>query len=51
MRGDSQIGHARPHPGNLAVFDFELDESELTSIARVNTGQRLGPDPMTFDMR
>jgi len=36
---------------NLAVFDFELDESDLASIARVNTGQRLGPDPKTFDMR
>jgi 2,5-diketo-D-gluconate reductase A len=36
---------------NFAVFDFELEESDMTSIARVNTGQRLGPDPKTFDMR
>ena len=36
---------------NLAVFDFELEESDLASIARVNTGQRLGPDPKTFDLR
>jgi diketogulonate reductase-like aldo/keto reductase len=36
---------------NFAVFDFELEKSDMTSIAHVNTGQRLGPDPKTFNMR
>jgi diketogulonate reductase-like aldo/keto reductase len=36
---------------NLAVFDFELDESDLAEIAAVETGERLGPDPKTFDQR
>jgi 2,5-diketo-D-gluconate reductase A len=36
---------------NFAVFDFELDESDLAEIAAVETGERLGPDPKTFDRR
>jgi 2,5-diketo-D-gluconate reductase A len=36
---------------NFAVFDFELDDSDLAEIAAVETGERLGPDPKTFDRR
>jgi diketogulonate reductase-like aldo/keto reductase len=36
---------------NFAVFDFELDESDMAEIAAVETGERLGPDPKTFDRR
>ena len=36
---------------NIAIFDFELDESDLKTIAQVDTGERLGPDPKTFSMR
>jgi 2,5-diketo-D-gluconate reductase A len=30
---------------NLAIFDFELDESELAQIDALDTGIRGGPDP------
>jgi hypothetical protein len=33
------------------VFDFELDEADLAGIGEVETGERLGPDPNTFDAR
>ena len=36
---------------NIDLFDFGLDESDLATIAKVNTGERLGPDPKTFSMR
>ena len=36
---------------NIALFDFELDDDDLASIAKVDTGERLGPDPRTFDRR
>jgi diketogulonate reductase-like aldo/keto reductase len=36
---------------NFAVFDFELDDDDLAEIAAVETGERLGPDPKTFDRR
>lgn len=36
---------------NLDVFDFELDDADLARISEVETGQRLGPDPDTFDAR
>ena len=36
---------------NIALFDFELDDEDLASIAKVDTGERLGPDPRTFAMR
>ena len=36
---------------NFALFDFELDEQDLATIAEVENGQRLGPDPRTFDRR
>jgi diketogulonate reductase-like aldo/keto reductase len=36
---------------NFDVFDFELDEADMASIAQVNTGNRLGSDPRVFAMR
>jgi diketogulonate reductase-like aldo/keto reductase len=36
---------------NFDVFDFELDETDMASIAQVNTGNRLGEDPKLFAMR
>lgn len=34
---------------NFDVFDFELAEQDMTSIASLDDGTRLGPDPRTFD--
>jgi diketogulonate reductase-like aldo/keto reductase len=34
---------------NLDVAGFELDAEDLTAIAAVETGKRLGPDPQHFD--
>jgi 2,5-diketo-D-gluconate reductase A len=34
---------------NFDVFDFELDVADLNLIAALNTGARLGPDPVTAD--
>lgn len=34
---------------NFAVFDFKLDKDELSEIARMDCGKRLGPDPDTFE--
>ena len=36
---------------NIAIFDFALDDDDLATIAQVDTGERLGPDPRTFDRR
>jgi 2,5-diketo-D-gluconate reductase A len=33
---------------NFHVFDFELSEAEMESIAALDTGRRIGPDPDTF---
>ncbi|MGW0023302.1 aldo/keto reductase [Rhodococcus sp. NPDC003383] len=35
---------------NLDVFDFELDAAELDAISALDTGNRLGGDPATFDV-
>ncbi|TVL92980.1 aldo/keto reductase [Streptomyces sp. SAJ15] len=35
---------------NFDIFDFALDEDDLTAIAALESGTRLGPDPETFDM-
>ncbi|MFZ2529169.1 MAG: aldo/keto reductase [Rhodococcus sp. (in: high G+C Gram-positive bacteria)] len=35
---------------NLEVFDFELGADDLEAIAALDTGNRLGGDPATFDM-
>ncbi len=34
---------------NFDVFDFELAEQDMTSIASLDDGTRLGPDPRTFN--
>ena len=34
---------------NFDVFDFELSETDMTSIASLEDGTRLGPDPRTFN--
>ncbi|MEW9515613.1 aldo/keto reductase [Streptomyces tubercidicus] len=33
---------------NIDVFDFELDDADLTALAGLDSGNRLGPDPATF---
>jgi 2,5-diketo-D-gluconate reductase A len=33
---------------NIDVFDFELSEDDLAAIARLDTGNRTGPNPTTF---
>ncbi|MGP3776531.1 aldo/keto reductase [Streptomyces sp. SDT5-1] len=30
---------------NIAVFDFELDADDMTALAGLETGERVGPDP------
>lgn len=35
---------------NLDVFDFDLDAAELDAISALDTGNRLGGDPATFDV-
>ncbi|WKX73274.1 aldo/keto reductase [Streptomyces sp. XD-27] len=35
---------------NIDVFGFELDDDDLAAIAALDSGNRLGPDPETFDM-
>ncbi len=32
---------------NLDVFDFELDSADLSALATLETGERVGPDPAT----
>jgi 2,5-diketo-D-gluconate reductase A len=34
---------------NFDVFDFELSADEMASISSLDDGQRLGPDPRTFN--
>jgi 2,5-diketo-D-gluconate reductase A len=36
---------------NFALFDFELDDDDMATIANVDSGERLGADPKTFSMR
>lgn len=36
---------------NFDVFGLELDDGDMASIAWVNTGNRLGPDPRLFAIR
>ncbi|WP_043267443.1 aldo/keto reductase [Streptomyces sp. CT34] len=35
---------------NFDVFGFELDGADLAAVAGLDSGNRLGPDPATFDM-
>jgi diketogulonate reductase-like aldo/keto reductase len=34
---------------NFDVFDFSLDDAEMQHISSLSTGERLGPDPRTFN--
>jgi 2,5-diketo-D-gluconate reductase A len=36
---------------NFDVFDFELSEQDMSSIASLEDGTRLGPDPRTFNFK
>ena len=36
---------------NFDVFDFELSEQDMTSIASLEDGTRMGPDPRTFNFK
>jgi 2,5-diketo-D-gluconate reductase A len=36
---------------NFELFDFELSEDEMAAIARLDRGERTGPDPATFSVR
>ncbi len=33
---------------NFELFDFELSEEEMEAIGRLDSGERIGPDPATF---
>jgi 2,5-diketo-D-gluconate reductase A len=33
---------------NFELFDFELSEEDMTEIAALDVGQRIGPEPSTF---
>jgi 2,5-diketo-D-gluconate reductase A len=33
---------------NFELFDFELGDEDMTEIAALDVGQRIGPDPSTF---
>jgi 2,5-diketo-D-gluconate reductase A len=33
---------------NFELFDFALSEDDMAAIARLDTGERIGPDPATF---
>jgi 2,5-diketo-D-gluconate reductase A len=35
---------------NFEIFDFALSDEELATISGLNRGERIGPDPDTFDM-
>jgi len=35
---------------NFEVFDFELSEDDMAALERLDTGERTGPDPATFDV-
>jgi len=34
---------------NFEVFDFDLSDEDMASIASLETGTRLGSDPRTFN--
>lgn len=35
---------------NIGVFDFILDSEDMSAIGAMNRGERLGPDPDTFNL-
>jgi diketogulonate reductase-like aldo/keto reductase len=34
---------------NFLVFDFELTDDDMRAVESLDTGQRIGPDPLVFD--
>jgi diketogulonate reductase-like aldo/keto reductase len=36
---------------NFELFDFELSEDDMVAIARLDRGERIGPDPATFSVK
>ena len=34
---------------NFEVFDFELSEDDMAALERLDTGERIGPDPSSFN--
>jgi 2,5-diketo-D-gluconate reductase A len=36
---------------NFEISDFELSEDDMAAIARLDAGERTGPDPSTFEVR
>jgi 2,5-diketo-D-gluconate reductase A len=36
---------------NFQLFDFELSEDDMAAIARLDRGERTGPDPATFSVK
>jgi 2,5-diketo-D-gluconate reductase A len=36
---------------NFQIFDFELSEDDMAAIARLDRGERTGPDPATFSVK
>jgi 2,5-diketo-D-gluconate reductase A len=34
---------------NFHVFDFELTDDDMRAVESLDTGERIGPDPMVFD--
>ncbi|HST69878.1 MAG TPA: aldo/keto reductase [Solirubrobacterales bacterium] len=35
---------------NFEVFDFELSEDDMAALERLDTGERVGPDPSSMDV-
>jgi len=35
---------------NFRIFDFELSPQDMEAIAELDTGERMGPDPATFNL-
>jgi len=35
---------------NFEVFDFDLSEDDMAALARLDDGERTGPDPSSFDV-
>ena len=33
---------------NIEIFGFELSDEEMAEFARLDSGERIGPDPATF---
>lgn len=34
---------------NFNVFDFTLDDSDMAKITNLDSGHRIGPDPLVFE--